>query len=174
MKSLRDVFLRELFLPGLVLSPEIKERRMKPFKFILLSVILVAVLGACGSPAQATPFALKFDNPYAAQPGDTDLMAGEIKVDSASVFVGESQPPQLMVQINYFPPTPCYQLRVEASGPNAQNEIDLKAYGVAEKDKPCTLMALSTPQQASLNLGNLPKGHYTIVLNGDQIGEIDI
>jgi len=146
---------------------------MKPFKSILLAMMLVAVLGACGSQAQATPVTLKFDNPYAPQPGDTDLMAGEIKVDSAAVFLGESQPPQLMVQINYFPPTPCYQLRVEASGPDAQNQIDIKAYGVAEKDKPCTLMALSTPQQASLNLGSLPKGHYTILLNGDQIGEID-
>ncbi|MGE5463135.1 MAG: hypothetical protein ACM3PS_07260 [Syntrophothermus sp.] len=147
---------------------------MKPFKSILLSVILIAVLNACGSQAQATPFALKFDNPYAPQAGDSNLMAGDIKVDSASVSLAESQPQQVMVQINYFPPTPCYQLRVEASGPDAQNQINLKAYGVAEKDKPCTLMALATPQQASLNLGSLPKGHYTILLNGDQIGEIDI
>jgi len=147
---------------------------MKPFRSILLSVILIAVLSACGSQAQATPFTLKFDNPYAPQPGDKDLMAGDIKVDSASVFLGESQPAQVMVQINYFPPTPCYQLRIEPSGPDAQNQINLKAYAVAEKDKPCTLMALSTPQQASLNLGSLPKGHYTVLLNGDQIGEIDI
>jgi hypothetical protein len=150
---------------------------MKPFRSILLSVILIAVLSACGSQAQAqaqaTPFTLKFDNPYAPQPADKDLMTGEIKVDSASVFLAESQPPQLMVQINYFPPTPCYQLRVEASGPDAGNQINLKAYAVAEKDKPCTLMALATPQQASLNLGSLPKGHYTVLLNGNQIGEID-
>jgi hypothetical protein len=101
-------------------------------------------------------------------------MAGEIKVDSASVFLAESQPPQMMVQINYFQPTPCYQLRIEASGPDAQNQINLKGYAVAEKDKPCTLMALATPLQASLNLGSLPKGHYTILLNGNQIGEVDV
>jgi hypothetical protein len=147
---------------------------MKPFKSILLSVLLIAVLSACGSQAQATPAPLKFDNPYAPQPSDSDLMAGEIKVDSASVFLAESQPPQVMVQINYFQPTPCYELRVEASGPDAQNQINLKAYAVAEKDKPCPLMALATPLQASLNLGSLPKGHYTILINGDQIGEVDI
>jgi hypothetical protein len=145
---------------------------MKPFKSILLSVILIAVLSACGS--QAAPVTLKFDNPYAPQPGDKDLTAGEIKVDSASVFLAESQPPQLMVNFAYFQPTPCYQLRVEASGPDAQNQINLKAYAVAEKDKPCALMALATPLQASLNLGSLPKGHYTILLNGDQIGEVDV
>jgi hypothetical protein len=151
---------------------------MKPFRSILLSMLLIVVLSACGSSAQAqahaTPFTLKFDNPYATQPGDKDLMVGDIKVDSASVSLAESQPPQVMVQINYFQPTPCYKLRVEPSGPDAQNQINLKAYAVAEKDKPCTLMALATPLQASLNLGSLPKGHYTILLNGNQIGEIDI
>ena len=150
---------------------------MKPFRSILLPLVLVAVLSACGSQAQAqaqaTPLPLKFDNPYAPQPSDKDLMAGEIKVDSASVFLAESQPPQVMVQINYFQPTPCYKLRIEPSGPDAQNQINLKAYAVAEKDKACTLMALATPLQASMNLGSLPKGHYTILLNGSQIGEID-
>ena len=145
---------------------------MKPFRSIVLSVILIAVLSACKS--QATPAALQFENPYATQPGDSELMAGDIKVDSSSVFLAESQPPQVIVQINYFLPTPCYQLRVEASGPDEQNRIDLKAYGVAEKDKPCNLMALSTPTQVGLNLGSLPQGHYTILLNGDQIGEVDI
>ncbi len=151
---------------------------MKPFRSILLSMLLIVVLSACGSSAQAqaqaTPFTLKFDNPYATQPGDKDLMVGDIKVDSASVSLAESQPPQVMVQINYFQPTPCYKLRIEPSGPDAKNQIDLKAYAVAEKDKACTLMALATPLQASLNLGSLPKGHYTILLNGNQIGEIDV
>lgn len=118
---------------------------MKPFRAILISVILVAVLSACGSQAQAASATLKFDNPYAPQPGDSDLMAGEITVDSASVFLAESQPPQVMVSFAYFQPTPCYQLRVEASDPDAQNQINLKAYAVAEKDKPCALMALATP-----------------------------
>src|SRR5512133_238209 len=147
---------------------------MKPFKSILLSVILVAVLSACGSQAQAAPAPLKFDNPYAPQSGDSDLMVGDIKVDSASVSLAESQPPQVMVNFAYFQPTPCYQLRVEASGPDTKNQINLKAYAVAEKDKPCALMALATPLQASLNLGSLPKGHYTILLNGNQIGEVDV
>ena len=144
---------------------------MKPLKSVFLSAILVAVLTACGS--QATPYALQFENPYAPQPGDKDLMAGDIQIDSTSVFLAESQPPQVIVNLAYFLPTPCYQLRVEASGPDDQNQIHLKAYGVAEKDKPCNLMALATPTQVGLNLGSLPKGHYTILVNGDQIGEVD-
>jgi hypothetical protein len=144
---------------------------MKPFKSIFALLLVLVLVSACG--AKATPAALQFDNPYAPQSGDSNLMAGDITVDSASVFMAKSQPPQLMVDFAYFQPTPCYQLRVEVSNPNDQNQIELKAYAVAEKDKPCALMALSTPLQASLNLGSLPKGHYTAVLNGNQIGEFD-
>ena len=145
---------------------------MKPFKSILALLFISVLLSACGAKA-ATPIALQFDNPYAPQAGDSNLMAGDIRVDSASVFMAKSQPPRPMVSFAYFQPTPCYKLRVEASGPDEQNRINLKAYAVAEKDKPCTLMALSTPLQASLNLGSLPKAHYTVFLNENQIGEFD-
>lgn len=64
-------------------------------------------------------------------------------------------------------------MRVEASGPDEQNLIHLKAYGVIAEDRPCDLVALATPTQAGLKLGSLPGGHYTILLNGNQIGEID-
>lgn len=144
---------------------------MRPFKSIFVLLILLLFLSACGP--KPTPFTLQFNNPYAPQPGDNNLMAGDIKIDSSSVFLAESQPPQVMVNFAYFLPTPCYQLRVEPSGPDAQNQIHLKAYAVAEKDKPCALMPLATPLQANLNLGSLPKGHYTVFLNGDQIGGFD-
>lgn len=147
---------------------------MKLFKSVFALLLISVLLSACGAKVSAaTPFTLHFDNPYAPQAGDSNLMVGDIKVDSASLSMAKSQPPQLMVKIAYFQPTPCYQLRVEVSNPNEQNRINLKAYAVAEKDKPCALMALATPLQASLNLGSLPKGHYTVFLNGNQIGEFD-
>jgi hypothetical protein len=156
------------------------EKRMKSFNRILSFVFAVILLAACAPKAteapatrQPQPPELQFNNPYAPQPGDKDLMAGDLKIDSASVAIAESQPPQVLVNFAYFPPTPCYQLRLEASGPDAQNQIHLKAYGVAEKDKPCNLMALATPLPINLNLGSLPKGHYTVLLNDTKIGEFD-
>ena len=146
---------------------------MKTFNRILSFVFAVLLMTACAPKAAAATAVLKFDNPYAPQAGDNNLMVGDLKIDSASVSPAEAQPPQLMVNFAYFPPTPCYQLRVEASGPDASNQINLKAYGVAEKDKPCALMALATPLPISLNLGSLPKGHYTVLLNGAKIGEFD-
>lgn len=144
---------------------------MKRFTHILSWLFVLTVLSACG--AKATPAALQFDNPYAPQPGDSDLMSGDLTIDSTSVFLTKSQPPQVMVNFDYFQPTPCYQLRVEVNGPDEQNRIILKGYAVTEKDKPCNLMALATPLQASLNLGSVPAGHYTVFLNDNQIGEFD-
>lgn len=145
---------------------------MKPFRSTLLFTLALVLLTACGPKAAVTPV-FNGDNPYAPQAADSDLMAGDITVDSSSVFLAESQPPQLMVNFAYFQPTPCHQLRVEISGLDSENHINLKAYAVAEKDKPCALMALATPLQASLNLGSFPSGHYFVVLNGNQIGEFD-
>jgi len=146
---------------------------MKPFIRILTFVLAAMLFIACSPKPTPTPFVIQSDNPYAPQPGDSDLMAGDITVDSSSVFLSQTQPPQLMVNFAYFQPTPCYQLRVEISGPDVENHIALKAYAVAEKDKPCTLMALATPLQASLDLGSFPKGHYVVFLNDNQIGEFD-
>ena len=145
---------------------------MKLFTRITAFALAFALLAAC-APKATEASVFQGDNPYAPQSGDGDLMAGDINVDSSSVFLAKSQPPQVMVNFAYFQPTPCYQLRVEISGPDDQDQISLKAYAVAEKDKPCALMALATPLQASLNLGSYPSGHYKVLLNGDQIGEFD-
>jgi len=145
---------------------------MKKFHCILSFILAFLLMTACAPKATSIP-TLQFEYPYAPQPGDKDMMAGDLTIDSSSVFLGESQPPQLLVNFAYFPPTPCYQLRVEVSGPNEQNQIYLKVYGLAEKEKPCNLMALATPLQANLNLGSLPQGHYTIILNDNQIGAVD-
>jgi len=145
---------------------------MKQFKSILIFTLAVMLITACGPKAAETPV-FQGNNPYAPQASDSNLMAGDLIIDSSSVFLAKSQPPQVMVNFAYFQSTPCYQLRVEITGPDADKHINLKAYAVAEKDKPCALMALSTPLQASLNLGSFPSGHYFVVLNGNQIGEFD-
>ena len=146
---------------------------MNPFTRILTFALAAMLFVSCSPKPAPTPFVIQGDNPYVPQAGDSDLMAGDITIDSSSVFLTQSQPPQLMVNFAYFQPTPCFQLRVEISGLDSENHIALKAYAVAEKDKACTLMALATPLQASLDLGSFPKGHYVVFLNGNQIGEFD-
>src|SRR5512142_2146984 len=141
---------------------------MKSFTSIVAVVLTVLALAACSSGNGAA--LTNGNNPYAPQPGDSAKLRGDIRVDSASVHLAESNPPQLILDVAYFQPTPCYDLRVEPQQPDAQNQIKVSAYAVTEKDKACTLMALATPLHASLNLGRVPKGTYTVWLNGQQIG----
>ena len=145
---------------------------MKTIKRNLILILVIVLLSACGAKAAATPV-FQDDNPYASQAGDSAMMTGDIKIDSSSVALAKSQPPQVMVNFAYFQPTPCYKLRVEIAQPDSKNQIALTAYAVTEKNKACTLMALATPLQASLNLGSFPSGHYFVLLNGNQIGEFD-
>ena len=145
---------------------------MKPFGKILMLALVIVLLAACGPTATETPV-FQGDNPYASQTGDADLLHDDISIDSSAVFLTKSLPPQMMVSFAYFQPTACHQLRVEVGAPDADNRISLKAYAITEKDKPCALMALATPLQASLNLGSFPGGHYFVLLNDNQIGEFD-
>jgi hypothetical protein len=99
------------------------------------------------------------------------MMRGDIEIVSASVLMAESFPPQISFSLAYLLTTPCYQLRASIGQPDSQNRIQMEIYGVAPKDKPCNLMALLTPQEANISLGNFPAGHYTVWVNGVQVGE---
>jgi len=135
--------------------------------------VLPQVLPAATQVTQATQ-GMQGNNPYAPQPGDEAMMRGDVTIDSASLMRTESAPPQMLLNFSYFQPTPCHQLRIEVTPPDAQNRINLTAYALAEKDKPCNLMPLATPLPASLELGTFPAGHYSVWLNGAMVGEFDM
>jgi hypothetical protein len=150
---------------------------MKTLNRILLFTLVTLIFTAC-APTQASsytpiPPVNEVNNPYAPQSGDGSMLRGDVRIDSASVNVAESNPPQATLNFAYFLPTPCFQLRTEVTSPDAQNRINVSAYAVAEKGKACTLMALATPLKASLPLGTFPKGHYEVWLNGSKVGEFD-
>ena len=146
---------------------------MKTFIGIALVAFSVMLFTACSTTARASNAPVGGNNPYAAQPGDSTMMRGDLRIDSAGVSLAKSNPAQVMLHFAYFQPTPCFSLRVEPSQPDAQNRINVSAYAVAPKDKACTLMALATPLQADLNLGSFPKGHYSVWLNGAKVDEFD-
>jgi hypothetical protein len=137
---------------------------------LLASILLFSLLAGCALQATPASGSVLKDNPYAPQSGDGTLMRGEAEIASASIQADGSN---VLIQLAYRLPTPCYKLRVAASGPDSQNKIVLDAYGVAPKDRPCSLMALATPLQASLSVGSLPAGHYAVWVNGSQAGEFD-
>lgn len=147
---------------------------MKTINHISLFILAALLFTACGPTSTSNTPASTGDNPYAPQAGDSDMLRGDIHIDTASLIKTESQPPQVTLNFTYFQPTPCYQLRVEVSQPDAQGRINVSAYGVTEKDKACALMALSTPLKASLNLGSFAKGHYSVFVNGLKAGGFEL
>ena len=138
-----------------------------------LFILATLLFAACSPTPTPIPPDFTGENPYLPQAGDSVMLRGDIRIDSASLALAKSQPPQALVNFSYFQPTPCYQLRVEVSEPDAQNRINLSAYALTEKDKACVLMALTTPLQANLNLGSFPKGHYSVWLNNARVDEFD-
>ena len=145
-------------------------------RFLVLLVFFSVLLAACAlQPADLSGSVPPVDNsPYSIQPGDSLMMRGDVQIVSASILAAESFPPQYSLSLLYRMITPCYKLRVTISQPDSQKRIHLEIFGVAPKDKPCNLMALSTPQQASIQLGSLPSGHYTVWVNGVQVGVLSI
>src|SRR5689334_14422595 len=147
-------------------------RKMKKISFISVLVWIILFSSACAGKATQT-FVFQGENPYAPQASDANLQRDEIAIDSSLLALTKSLPPQVMLRFTYFPPTACHQLRVEVSGPNSQNRIDINAYSVVEKDQACTLIAPATPMEAALDLGVFPAGHYSVFLNDRLIDEFD-
>lgn len=146
---------------------------MKTLNCISFIVLASLVFSACSPTPTSIPPVFTGNNPYLPQAADSTMLRGDIRIDSASLVLTKSQPPQVMMNFSYFQPTPCFQLRVEVNQPQAQNRIDINAYALTEKDKACALMALTTPLEANLNLGSFPKEHYSVWLNDARVDEFD-
>jgi hypothetical protein len=158
---------------------------MNQCRFISISILAVLLFTACSPVATpgmtttppslqpATATAQLWENPYAPQAGDKDMTHVDVQVTSASLIFGQTQPPQVLLNFLYTAPSPCDQLRVVIYLPDPQNQINVSVYSLFNNNKPCTLLPVDTPLQASLNLGSYPKGHYSVWVNGLQSGEFD-
>ena len=66
---------------------------MKTFTRILTFVFAAMLFISCSPKSTPTPPVFQYNNPYAPQAADSDLMAGDITIDSTSVFLSKSWPP---------------------------------------------------------------------------------
>jgi hypothetical protein len=157
------------------------EKRIKTFNPVSFFILATLLFTACSpsptpspTPVQTpTLTAAQIGNPFSPQPGDSDMQRGDVQIHSASVYFDLQAQPQVNLYFTYYKPTACDQLRVEVSQPDAKNLINVSVYSLAIKDKPCTLLSLRDPLQASLSFGSYSKGHYTVFVNGFKAGEFD-
>ena len=144
-------------------------------KILLGLIIAVIVLTAC-TPSVDEP--VSSDEPSTSppsdnipSPGDSNLTRGEVFLDSTELLIMESFPLQFMLMLKGSLPTPCHQLRVAVSPPDAQNKIVVDVYTVVDPNTICAQVL--EPFEENFPLGSFPTGHYTLWVNGEQIAEFD-
>ncbi|NJN78996.1 MAG: hypothetical protein HC797_00110 [Anaerolineales bacterium] len=145
-------------------------------------ILFLLTLSACGTTSTDT--AVSYPNPsypspsypnspvdseYAPQPADATLIRSEAYVDSADLLTLESYPLQFMLSLKGNLPTPCHQLRIAVSAPDAENKIFVEVYSVTNPDKVC--VQVLSPFEANYSLGSFPTGNYTLWVNGNQVAE---
>jgi hypothetical protein len=165
-------------------------------KRLLILIIALATLAAC-APTQTNPSLdattvqnttpaheetpMQNETPaqngglapiYAPRIGDDALQRGNAYIDAADILTMESYPLQFAVVLKGNLPTPCHELRVVYNQPDAQNEIQLEVYSVADPNAVCAQML--KPFEQNIPLGSFSGGHYTIWVNGRQVGEFDV
>jgi len=85
--------------------------------------------------------------------------------------VSKSHPPQIMLVLRGSLPTPCHHLRVAVNAPDAANRITIEVYSVVDPNRVC--VQVLAPLDANIPLGSFAAGHYSVWVNGEQIGEFD-
>ena len=111
------------------------------------------------------------NQPYSPQPGDSNMIRGNVFIENSDLLIMESYPIQVMLVLKGELPTPCNQLRAMTNPPDEQNQIHVAVYSVTDPDQICA--QVEQPFEANIGLGSFPSGHYTVWLNEEMIGEFD-
>jgi len=117
-------------------------------------------------PGDATPPA----NDWDPQPEDKFLERGNVFINARDLLIMESFPPQYALSLEGDLPTPCNLLRVIVAEPDAQGQIAVEAYSVVDPNVACIQML--SPFSVSIPLGSFETGQYTVLLNGEKVGQI--
>lgn len=113
------------------------------------------------------------ESEYQPVPGDDRLERGTVHLDleSSEIIVMESFPVQVNVVLRGALPDPCHELRIVPSEPNEDNEIEIEVYSLVDPSQAC--ITVIEPFEATVSLGSIPSGSYTVLVNGEVLGEFD-
>lgn len=156
--------------------------------FLLLTAMLLAACAPASLPVDGgvkdIPTASPDDAVSKPDPGATPLPAGDVEdpsaprasdaaltrsqafVDSYEVLTLESFPPQYRIRVKGTLPTPCHQLRMAVSPPDAAGNIEVEVYSVVDPNLTCAQVLQDF--EHSVSLGDLPPGREYVVLVNDQ------
>ena len=111
---------------------------------------------------------------YEPQPGDENLKRDPVFLDLASSqfilnYPHSSSISEVIVVLQGNLPDPCHRLRVVVTPPDAENVINLDVYSVVDPAVAC--ITVIKPFTASIPLGSYSDEQYTVMVNGEKLGE---
>jgi hypothetical protein len=158
-------------------------------KYLSILIVLFFSLNACmpelrepimdkrvtnepsSSSKTATPQVNEAIPSSTAAPASSNLLRGNVYLDSTELLTMESFPLQFTLSLKGNLPTPCDQLQVDVHPPDLENKILVDVYSATQSDKICAQVL--EPFEENFLLGSFPAGHYTLWVNGNQIAEFD-
>lgn len=123
-------------------------------------------------PAEPGVVVIPTDHEYAPAPGDDQLARGNVFVEESGIILLESYPVQVKLQLVGNLPTPCHKLRAAVSLPDDNNRIKVEIYSLSDPDLMCTQVL--EPFTASIPLGSYTEGAFTVWVNGEGVGVIEL
>ena len=144
-----------------------------PFRLIAAASIWMAgcasILEPTPLPSSPVPSESEANMPETSIPG---AIRGPVYVDSTDLLLLESYPVQVRLQVSGTLPTPCHALKWEVSGPDSEGRIDVELFSLASSELAC--IQVLEPFETSIPLGSFESGSFTVFLNGERIGEIEL
>jgi len=113
---------------------------------------------------------------YEPQPGDEKLKRNPVFLDLASSqfilnYPHSSSISEVIVVLQGNLPDPCHRLRVVVTPPDAENVINLDVYSVVDPAVAC--ITVLKPFTASIPLGSYSDEQYSVMVNGEKLGEFN-
>lgn len=112
------------------------------------------------------------EHDYAPAPGDEALDRGSVFINSIDILLLESFPVQVKLQLSGDLPTPCHQLRVVVPLPDDQDQIQVEVYSLVDPEMIC--IQVLAPFDAQIPLGDFTQGSFSVLINGEVVGAIDL
>ena len=124
-------------------------------------------------PTPALIVAPEQQETYQPQPEDAKLERAPANATGGEgAIIDQALLPKVYFNLQGTLPTPCHQLRVAASEPDADGRIRLDVYSVVDPDQMC--IQVIEEFEANVLLGEFASGTYTVVVNDQAIGEFTV
>jgi hypothetical protein len=110
---------------------------------------------------------------FGASPSGSGLDGGDpgpVYIDSAEIQYLESWPVQVRLHVEGSLPTPCHELAYEVR--DLGSSLDVRMWSFADADAICAQVL--EPFDVSIDLGAYESANLPVVLNGDQVGTIEL